>query len=457
MSENEEKVLKLPFDERFLITLLELMLNDKHVAEQSYLFLTPELFPLEIYGTFYSMLKTLNEKNSFPSANQLKNEISKITDPKKSQLLIAIFKRITEPRDFRDYDYVKDHLQAFFKQRVIYKMTNDIIKNQTSHPDTLEKIMSKYSKELDSINLNQLKTRTLDNLIGFLEESAEDSKNMIPTFLPTIDEALGGGVPRGTMSLTIGGTNVGKSIWLVNWTYHLIKHKFKVLYINLEGFEKQTMQRLISRAIRARTYHVRNNMLTDYQKDQVINFEHECRESFMFYHNDSFDMTVETLLPSITHIKKNVFDFDVLMVDYGQLLKSKRNVGELRHEQAYCHRALTTLASALNVHVATVAQGTRDTNNKNNSGSSLTRMTDISECFEINRAAATVFTLNRSEKDEEMDRIKILMDKQRDGKKGIVEFCKTDFSTVAMWGTADEGLGFMNQQAYLTETNQKAV
>ena len=453
----EEKEIRLPFDDRFQSTLLELMLTDNIVAEKCYNFLKPELFPGEYFAKIFEILSILHVKNNFPSKNQLQNELLKITDPKRSQMMLMIFEKITKPTDFRDYGYVKSNLEVYFRSRIIFKMTNEIIKNQDAHPDKLEAIITGNLKSLEGMNLNQLKTRTLNNLLGFLDEAKADSAKLIPTFLPTIDKELGGGVPRGTMSLTIGGTNVGKSIWLTNWTYHLIKSGYKVLYLNLEGFEKQTMIRLVARAIRASTYHVRNKILTDYQLDQVVKFEHECKDNFMFYHNDSFDMTVETLIPSIVHIKKHTFDFDVLVCDYGQLLKAKRNIGELRHEQAYCHRALTSLAGVLDVHVATVAQGTRDTNNKNSSGSSLTRMTDISECFEINRAAATVFTLNRSEKDEEMDRIKILMDKQRDGKKGVVEFCKTDFSSVAMWGTEDEGLGYINQQTYLTETNQKAV
>lgn len=448
--------IKLPFDDRFQLTLLELMLSDNHVAEKSYLHLRPEFFPNEYFAKVFTILNGLKEQfGSYPSKNQLGNEIAKITDPKQSQLYLNIFERITKPQDFRDYDYVKQNLDNYFKSRCIVKMTNDILKNQTIHPDKLTEMIESHMKTISGISFNTIKVQGLNNLLGFLDDCKDDSKNLIPTFLPSIDHAMGGGCPRGTLAMAIGGTNVGKSIWLINWTYHLIKAGYKVFYVNLEGYEKQVKQRLICRAIRAPLYNVRNKILTDYQLDQVVKFEAECKDNFRFFHNDSFDMTIESFMPALRHIKKHEFNFDVVVYDYGQLFKSKKNHDGLRHEQAYCHRAITSLAGELDHLAITVAQGQRDTNVKNNSGSSLARMTDISECFEINRAAATVMTLNRSERDEESEWMKILLDKQRDGKKNVVEICKTDFSTVAMYGTEDEGLGYLNVKTYLEQSNQK--
>jgi replicative DNA helicase len=448
--------MQLPFDDKFQLTLLELVLTDKNVAEKCYVHLRPEFFPNEYFAKLFSILKTVDEQvGAAPSANQLKNEIAKITDPKQSQLYIDIFNRITKPQDFRDYEYVKKNLDNYFKSRNIFKLTNDIIKNQHLHPDKLTELIENHIKTISEISFDNVKTRGLKNLLGFLDECKADAGDVIPTFLPSIDAALGGGCPKGTMAMAIGGTNVGKSIWLVNWTYKLIKSGYKVIYVNLEGYEKQAMQRLICRAIRAPIYNVKNKILTEHQLDQVVKFEHECAANFKFFHNNSFDMTIESFMPMLRAMITPDFKPDVVVYDYGQLLKSKRKHDGLRHEQSYCHRAITSLAGELDHLAITVAQGQRDTNIKNNAGSSLTRMTDISECFEINRAAATVFTLNRSERDEEMEWIKILMDKQRDGKKNIVEICKTDFNTVAMYGDESEGLGFTNSKSYLESTAQK--
>jgi replicative DNA helicase len=450
--------MQLPFDDKFQLTLLELILSDKHVAEKSYVHLRPEFFPNEYFAKIFGMLKGLNELyEAAPSQNQLKNELLKITDPKQSQLYLDIYKRITNPQDFRDYEYTKKNLDSYFKSRNIFKLTNDIIKNQHLHPDKLTELIENHIKTISEISFNNVKTRGLENLLGFLDECKADAGNLIPTFLPTIDKALGGGCPRGTLAMAIGATNVGKSVWLINWTYKLIKAGYKVLYVNLEGYERQTMQRLICRAIRAPLYNVKNKILTEFQLDQVVNFQEECKENFKFFHNNSFDMTIESFIPALKHIVLHEFKADVVVYDYGQLFKSKKNHDGNRHEQAYCHRAITMMAGELDHLAVTVAQGQRDTNIKNSSASSLTRMTDIAECFEINRAAATVFTLNRSERDEEMEWIKILMDKQRDGAKNIVEICKTDFHTVTMFGDESEGLGFINAKTYLEQTAQKQL
>lgn len=446
--------IKLPFDERFQLTLMELILNDNNVAESCYSHLKPEYFPNEYFAKIFTVLLETHKATPYPTSNQLKREILKISDPATSDILIKVFNKIEDKSGFRDYEYTKANLINYFKSRVIFKMNQAIIKNQNIHPDKLTEIITKHIDIINGFSFGEIQIKDLTNLIGFLDYTKESAKNLIPTFLPTIDKALGGGCPKGTLAMGIGGTNVGKSIWLINWAYKLIKANYKVFYVNLEGYEDQVKLRLISRAIRAPFYNVKNKILTDYQIDQVIKFEQEVKANFKFFHNNSFDMTIETFIPELRRIHKE-WKPDVVIYDYGQLFKSSKKHDGLRHEQAYCHRAITSLAGELDHLAVTVAQGQRDTNVKNHTGSSLVRMTDISECFEINRAAATVFTLNRSEKDEEMERIKILMDKQRDGKKNVVEICKTDFGTTAMYGTEEEGLGFLNVQTYLTETGQK--
>jgi hypothetical protein len=82
----------------------------------------------------------------------------------------------------------------------------------------------------------------------------------------------------------------------------------------------------------------------------------------------------------------------------------------------------------------------------------LVRMGDIAECFEIVRCAATVLTLNRSEEDQLGERMRVLLDKQRDGRTNIVEICKTDMSRIAIYGPQSEGLGFMTPDQYIQAT-----
>ncbi len=447
---------KFTFDERFQITIFELLTTDKYFAEKCFEHVSPESFKNEYFATIYNILLGLYRKyESVPTINQLKNEMLQISNPTKSEILLGIYKRIIDPTDTRDYEYVKKNLENFITHNHMHQLVNGIIKNQNDPQKAIE-AATKEMEAISNISFSTTKTENLSNIESILQRSAESSTQLIPTFMPTMDNEMGGGVPRGTLTCGLAGTNVGKSIWMINWAYHLINNGYKVFYVNLEGYADQPLLRMITRSLKANFFQVRWNKISEHEREMALKFQNEKGKNFEFMHNSSFDFTVEDLLPMVRKMHAD-FQFDVLMVDYGQLLKSKRKFEGIRHEQSYVHRALATIAGELNIAAVTVAQGTRDTNVKNHNGSSLIRMTDISECFEIMRACATVFTLNRSERDEEMEKVRILCDKQRDGKKNIIEICKTDFGKMCFYGPESEGLGFMNVKQYLEENPKEKM
>ena len=56
-----------------------------------------------------------------------------------------------------------------------------------------------------------------------------------------------GGLPRQTLTTILGGTNVGKSLMLINLTYNAMINDKKVLCRYHEGQDEQTSLRFLSR------------------------------------------------------------------------------------------------------------------------------------------------------------------------------------------------------------------
>lgn len=444
---------KLIFDEKFQLGIFELMLMDQDFSSKCILYLQPNYFQNEHLASLFLVFKKLQEKyGTFPTKTMVSNEIAQISDPKRMLVLNAVFKEIIKGGSGKDYVYIKSNLEKFCKKALAFQIHGKIQQQQNSDPDTIFENIEKMVEGYQAISFSKVKTESLTNIEYILERSQEDTGKLVPTFMPTIDLELGGGVPRGTLTVGLSGTNVGKSIWLINWAYHLCRNGYKVFYVNLEGYERQPMVRLISRALQAPYSMVRYNKLTDYQREDVKKIQDGWGKNFQFFHNSTFGFTIEDLVP-ILRAKKTEFNFDVVMVDYGQILTSKRKFENLRSEQAYIHRGLATVAGEVDCAMVTVAQGNRDAQSKNSSSAALLRMTDVSECFEINRAAATVFTLNRSDKDQQGEFVRVLMDKQRDGKTNVVEICKTSFPRMSFYGGIEEGLGFLTPQQYIQATN----
>ena len=280
-----------------------------------------------------------------------------------------------------------------------------------------------------------------------MKESAESVGSLLPLGIPPIDNALGGGIERETLTLALGGTNVGKSIFLINVLYHWLIQDFKVLYLNLEGRKIQPLLRLGARALNIPYGRIRNYDLTDQEMDRYNEFKKIYGSNLRIKHLSGFGYTVEEFTSYCNDLYKE-FQFDGIIVDYGQLLQTKEKFRDLRHRQAHVHQALDGIASMFKCAMITVAQGNREAQGKNDKGFGLLKKEDISECFEITRKAATILTLNRSEQDEQAERVRILLDKQRDGEKGIVANCKTNMSYIAYYGSEDEGLGFLTPDEY---------
>lgn len=53
----------------------------------------------------------------------------------------------------------------------------------------------------------------------------------IPFQLDILNKITNGGVERKTLNLVMAGTNVGKSIWLVNMASQYVQQGYNVLYI----------------------------------------------------------------------------------------------------------------------------------------------------------------------------------------------------------------------------------
>jgi len=444
---NEE--IKFHFTDDFQLGIFELMMFDTNFCEKAVTNLKAEYFKNKYYAWFFDKNRELVEEyKSAPSHLQIKNEILRFP-PEKQDLYMQIFKKITKPTNKRDHKYIRDNLEEFIRKCLRFQLNDILVKNQNKASDYVDVLVKAKVEEMNNISFGKVQCQSIRHLTSIMEESATEAGDLIPTFMPNIDRALGGGVPKHTLTLGLSGTNVGKSIWMINWAYHLILAGYKVFFVTLEGFEKQTMLRLASRAIGTPIGDVRWNKLSDIEMQKRKRFEDKYKDSLQIYYDSSFGFTIEDLVP-IARQKKEEFDFDIMMVDYGQILQSKKNFSDLRHQQAYVHRGLSSLAGPqeLDCAMVTVAQGNRETQEKNSKGKGLVKISDISECFEIIRCCATVITLNRSDHDVESDTARALLDKSRDGRTNVIDIMKTNFDRTAFYGTADEGLGFLPADDY---------
>lgn len=445
---------KMNFDDEFQLGIFELMCIDSNFCERACDQLKQEYFKNKYYAYFFEKISNLRDEFKQPPTKlQIQNELLAFDEEKRKPYQMLL-ERIFVPKFKRDHNYIRERLLSFVQKATAWQINNEIVKNASQDPERVWTNIQNFVDVYNNISFSNVECQTVEEMSKIMVESSQEGQ-MIKTYMPWIDKNLGGGVPRGTLTVALSGTNVGKSIFLMNWAYHLIKDGKKVLVVSLEGYKNQFMLRLGARALGCYYSDLRFDKLNDLKRSELADFQRECQGRLQHYHDSSFGFTIEKLVPIIRQ-KKEEFDFDVLMVDYGQILSSSKKFNDMRFEQAYVHRGLAALSGELNVAGITVAQGNRQTQEKNNSGKGIIRMNDISECFEIVRAAAQVFTLNRSDDDVEMDLARVYLDKQRDGRTGIMEICRTDFQRMAFYGSNEEGLGFLDHDQYFKEKSSEA-
>ena len=439
--------LKFNFDDNFQQGILQLITQDPHFCQKALIYVRPEYFKNSYYGYFFKTFKYLSEKYDRIDDLHVQNEILKF-DEEDQEKYSRIYADITNTSGIpRDFQYIRDNLKKFIQKATAWHINQKLVKAQHKDPDELFKMIQK------DITNSAMVTFEADDSMDFgqfrkaMKESAESVGVLLPLGIPVIDEALGGGIERETLSLALGGTNVGKSIFLINVCHHWLIRGFKVLYLNLEGRRIQPLLRLGSRALHIPYGRVRNHDLTDQEWERFNNYKEQYGGNLRIKHVAEFGYTVEEFQAYCKDLYKE-FPFDGIIADYGQILQTKEKFRDLRHRQAHVHQSLDGIASMFKCAFLTVAQGNREAQGKNDQGNQLLKKEDISECFEITRKAATILTLNRSEQDEQSERVRILLDKQRDGQKGIIANCKTNMAYIAYYGDESEGLGFLTNEQY---------
>lgn len=431
------------FDKTFQQGIIALMVEDTIFGQKAASYLDPKYFTNSHIAFFFSAAQKLIAEYEYVSWSMMEAQVLNFTIDKREEYA-QILHQIKNPQLPRDTEFIRNNLEKFTKKAVAYHINEKLVKAQQKDPDKIISLIEKDLEELKHINFQKTDMMTLGQAERLMEESSQQSEQVLALGLPDIDDALGGGIPRETLTLAIGGTNVGKSLFLINAAYNFLKEGHKVFMVNLEGERKQAMLRLIARSTQLPYGRIRTHSLNDKERERVHNVAQQYKDNLLMKHIGEFNYTIEDFYTLCRDVYKD-FQFDAVVLDYGQLMSSKQRFNSIRERQMYVHRGLSSIASVHNSAVLTVAQGTRDAQAKNNQGQYL-RMTDISECFELCRVASTVLTLNRSEEDEVNNKVQILLDKQRDGKKGILQSCYTNMEWVGLYGSDLEGLGFITDE-----------
>lgn len=426
-----------PFVQDLQHSIIRLMLEDHEFGRQCAFYLQPTYFSNYRVGWFVKFVQQYFDLyDSIPSLSVIRTELTKF-DAEERVPYDLLFDNILQS-DVSCADYIKNELTTFIRKASFKRKHEDIRQtfNNGSIDDTME-MMESTVEEMHKVDFKRDQIYNFADLWSTFAEVEEELKHHIPLGVPPIDQALNGGLAKKRVLLWIGGTNCGKSVILVNCAINFIKAGYKVLYVDFENDRADVVRRMtacytgiqFNRLARAKPRYGETEIKKIEEAALVL------KERLQLKMMHEYDCNVEDFVAYIER-KKEQADFDVLIIDYAQFLKTKRKYDSKYTEHGEVYRILSLLALRKDIAIVTAAQGNRSAQKKNRKAKNveaLMTVEDIADSFEVIRKSAIILTITRSKKMEQDDEIVFLLDKQRQGRTNIAVKFKTEFDCIRVF------------------------
>jgi replicative DNA helicase len=437
----EVDIEKPVFDIEFQAGLLKLCLKDDYFCAQlvRYLNSDKDLHEFNVFGSpqlhyiFEIVCKSMEEYKTRPAIAMIRQAILEFAEDEREPYFREL-ERI-ETADLHNEEYYKRFIKAFVQQvkmaKGLKKTTQTFKENPLEAPNLMQKVIDSIFR----IQFEQEDIVSLSQVYTLLEK--DDSKiGKIPTGLQRLDDDLRGGFPRETLVTVLGSSNAGKSIFCTSLGCSALRSGNKVLHINLEGTRDEAAIRYLSNLADIPFYKIEEKSWNISEKARMDDAIEKYSKNVKIRNMLNFGVTIEDVIAYCREAHKE-FAFDMLIVDYGQLLKTKEKHDKGFDRQTEAYRGLASLSAEFSCVVISPAQSTRDGIKKQNDFSSkgrqkdeklpVLRSGDLADCIEIARVSAIILTLNRTEDEERRGWLRVFLEKQRRGKKAITYGIKAHY------------------------------
>ena len=290
-------------------------------------------------------------------------------------------------------------------------------------------IRALLSKALDS------GLRDLDLGLHYLRDaparllaSREDALlRVAPTGIPELDNHLfRGGLGAGEMGLILAPTNRGKSIALLGFAKRALIGGGKVVVYTLEMSDGAVATRA-------------DAAFTGLPMSELEEHAEEVAQKLSALYRTYGDALIIKQWPphvaTVTMVRAHLgelaatgFRPDLVVIDYGDLMKPGSRYSERRHELAILFEEIRGLAVELDCPLWTATQANRSALKKEVVG-----LEDLSESFDKAMIADVVIALCQTPEEEQMDppQMRLFLAKNRSERKGRIVTIENDFARMS--------------------------
>lgn len=407
------------FGKSFQEDLCHLILIDRPFADQMFEVLDLNFLELKHLRVFIQKITEYRKKYGVhPDDKIMASIIRSGLDGEQESVRIRIrdyYARVLSTKVPTSADFIKDTALDFCKKQ---KLKEALIKS-------VELIKSSSYSEVSKVIDNALKLGAdndlgYDYFVDFEERFKLKSRNPITTGWKNIDEVSKGGLGEGELGVVVAPTGAGKSMVLVHLGAQALKAGKNVLHYTLELGDTVVASRYDSAitGVELRNLSIFKEKIYDEVKDitgKLLIKEYPTRSA-----------SIQTLKNHIDKLKKRDFKPDLIIVDYGDLIKPESSrKDEKRHQLETIYEELRGLAQICECPLWTASQ-----TNRSGLNAEVITMESISEAFNKCFVADFIFTVSRTVEDKNTNTGRIFIAKNRNGPDGLVYPIFMDTSNV---------------------------
>tara|TARA_Y100000310_G_scaffold278681_1_gene297312 strand:+ start:1222 stop:2613 length:1392 start_codon:yes stop_codon:yes gene_type:complete len=316
--------------------------------------------------------------------------------------------------DLTDVEYIKDTSLDFCKkQNLKSAMVKSIALLQSSSFDEISKVIN------DSLKLGLDGDEGYNYKKDFEERFVPRFRNPLTTGWDLIDALCKGGLGQKELGVVIAPTGAGKSMALVHLGVQALKEGKTVVHYTLELQDTVVASRYDSCLTG-----IPLNNLTAF-KEKIYEEVQEIDGKLIIKEYPTKTASTQTLKNHLEKLRMRNTKVDMIIVDYGDLLRPVRYLKEKRNELESIYEELRGLAQEYKCPIWTASQ-----TNRGGLNAEVITMESISEAFNKCFVADFIFSISRTIEDKAANGGRMFIAKNRNGPDGLIFPLMMDTSTV---------------------------
>ena len=404
-----EKVDFSKFGKTFQEDLAQLIVEDRSFSDQMQEILNFDFFEFRYLQVFVQKIFDYRTKYGVHPTNKimisiLRTELEEENDATKKQVRDYFSRIYNSPPDIREQDYIKSIALDFCKKQKLKEAMIESVK-----------LLKKSSFDEISEVLNQALKLGSDNDFGydykvdFEERFQLKARNPVSTGWAEIDSLTSGGLGRGELGVVIAPTGAGKSMALVHLGAEAVKQGKTVVHYTLE----------LASVVIGKRYDscITGIMMSDVHalKEEIYEMVTDLPGELIIKEYPTKSASPNDLKIHLEKLRKRDIDVDMIIVDYGDLLRPNVMHKEKRIELERIYEHLRGLAQEFNCPCYTASQ-----TNRSGLNAEVITMESISEAFNKCFVADFIFSLSRTIEDKSTNSGRVFVAKNRNGPDGLI-------------------------------------